>query len=65
MAATKLWVDRALYGSGYPHRKDSRTGHYTAALHYLSVDDPAKIMGGNIARLMSVRSRGSAGATVI
>ncbi|ULL12183.1 amidohydrolase [Mycobacterium liflandii] len=47
--------DRVLYGSDYPHPEGlAQPRHYADALQDLSVDDQAKIMGGNLARLMSV-----------
>jgi predicted TIM-barrel fold metal-dependent hydrolase len=50
-----IGVDRVLYGSDYPHPEGlAQPRHYADALEYLSVDDQAKIMGGNLARLISV-----------
>ncbi|OSC39979.1 amidohydrolase [Mycobacterium decipiens] len=50
-----IGVDRVLYGSDYPHPEGlAQPRHYADALQYLSVDDQAKIMGGNLARLISV-----------
>jgi predicted TIM-barrel fold metal-dependent hydrolase len=50
-----IGVDRVLFGSDYPHPEglaDPVT--YVDALTRLSEVDQAKIMGGNLARLMSV-----------
>ena len=50
-----IGVERVLYGSDYPHPEGlAQPRHYADAVQYLSVDDQAKIMGGNLARLMSV-----------
>ncbi|MDC8983805.1 amidohydrolase family protein [Mycobacterium marinum] len=50
-----IGTDRVLYGSDYPHPEGlAQPRHYADALQDLSVDDQAKIMGGNLARLMSV-----------
>jgi predicted TIM-barrel fold metal-dependent hydrolase len=50
-----IGVERVLYGSVFPHPEGlAQPRHYADALQYLSVDDQAKIMGGNLARLMSV-----------
>jgi predicted TIM-barrel fold metal-dependent hydrolase len=50
-----IGAERVLYGSDYPHPEGlAQPRHYVDALQYLSVDDQAKIMGGNLARLMSV-----------
>ncbi len=50
-----IGADRVLYGSDYPHPEGlAEPRHYADALEHLSVDDQAKIMGGNLARLMSV-----------
>jgi predicted TIM-barrel fold metal-dependent hydrolase len=50
-----IGVERVLYGSDYPHPEGlAQPRHYADALQYLNVDDQAKIMGGNLARLMSV-----------
>lgn len=50
-----IGVERVLYGSDYPHPEGlAQPRHYADALGHLSVDDQAKIMGGNLARLMSV-----------
>ncbi|MGH3957732.1 amidohydrolase family protein [Mycobacterium sp.] len=50
-----IGVERVLYGSDYPHPEGlAQPRHYADALQYLSVDDQAKIMGGNLTRLMSV-----------
>ena len=50
-----IGVERVLYGSDYPHPEGlAQPRHYADALQYLGVGDQAKIMGGNLARLMSV-----------
>ncbi|KZS76753.1 amidohydrolase [Mycobacterium kansasii] len=50
-----IGVDHVLYGSDYPHPEGlAAPRHYADALQYLSVDDQAKIMGGNLSRLVSV-----------
>jgi predicted TIM-barrel fold metal-dependent hydrolase len=50
-----IGAERVLYGSDYPHPEGlAQPRHYVDALHHLNVDDQAKIMGGNLARLMSV-----------
>jgi predicted TIM-barrel fold metal-dependent hydrolase len=50
-----IGVDHVLYGSDYPHPEGlAQPRHYADALQYLSVDDQVKVMGGNLARLMSV-----------
>jgi predicted TIM-barrel fold metal-dependent hydrolase len=50
-----IGVERVLYGSDYPHPEGlAQPRHYADAVQYLGVDDQAKIMGGNLARLMSV-----------
>jgi predicted TIM-barrel fold metal-dependent hydrolase len=48
-------VDRVLYGSDYPHPEGlGEPTHYVTALEHLSLDDQAKIMGGNLSRLVTV-----------
>jgi hypothetical protein len=48
-------VDRVLYGSDYPHPEGlAQPTHYINALEHLSLDDQAKIMGGNLSRLVTV-----------
>jgi len=48
-------VDQVLYGSDWPHPEGlAEPTFYVNALSHLSVDDQAKIMGGNLARLVSV-----------
>ncbi|VBA58524.1 amidohydrolase family protein [Mycobacterium attenuatum] len=50
-----IGVDHVLYGSDYPHPEGlAAPRHYADAIQYLSVDDQAKIMGGNLSRLVSV-----------
>ena len=50
-----IGVDRVLYGSDYPHPEGlAQPTHYADALTHLSVDDQAKIMGGNLSRLVIV-----------
>ena len=50
-----IGVDRVLYGSDYPHPEGlAEPTHYVTALEHLSVDDQAKIMGGNLSRLVTV-----------
>ncbi len=50
-----IGVDRVLYGSDYPHPEGlAQPTHYVHALEHLSVDDQAKIMGGNLSRLVTV-----------
>ncbi|TGB43083.1 amidohydrolase family protein [Mycolicibacterium peregrinum] len=50
-----IGVDRVLYGSDYPHPEGlSQPTHYADALHHLSTEDQAKIMGGNLSRLVTV-----------
>jgi predicted TIM-barrel fold metal-dependent hydrolase len=50
-----IGVDRVLYGSDYPHPEGlAQPTHYADALQHLPVEDQAKIMGGNLARLVSV-----------
>jgi predicted TIM-barrel fold metal-dependent hydrolase len=48
-------VDRVLFGSDYPHPEGlAEPTHYVDALQHLSEDAQAKVMGGNMSRLMSV-----------
>jgi predicted TIM-barrel fold metal-dependent hydrolase len=50
-----IGVDRVLYGSDYPHPEGlAQPTHYADALQHLAIEDQAKIMGGNLARLVSV-----------
>ena len=50
-----IGVDRVLFGSDYPHPEGlADPVSYVDALGRLSEPDQAKIMGGNLARLMSV-----------
>lgn len=49
-----IGVDRVLFGSDYPHPEGlADPVSYVDALGKLSVEDQAKIMGGNLARLIS------------
>jgi predicted TIM-barrel fold metal-dependent hydrolase len=44
-----------LYGSDWPHPEGlAEPTFYVHALAHLSVDDQAKIMGGNLGRLVTV-----------
>ena len=48
-------VDQVLYGSDWPHPEGlAEPTHYVTALDHLSVEDQAKIMGGNLGRLVTV-----------
>ncbi len=48
-------VERVLFGSDYPHPEGlARPTHFADGLGHLSREDQAKIMGGNLARLVSV-----------
>ncbi|OBG90394.1 amidohydrolase [Mycobacterium sp. E3251] len=48
-------VDQVLYGSDWPHPEGlAEPTYYIEALSHLSTDDQAKIMGGNLARLVTV-----------
>jgi predicted TIM-barrel fold metal-dependent hydrolase len=48
-------VDRVLYGSDWPHPEGlAEPTFYVNALSHLSTDDQAKIMGGNLSRLVTV-----------
>ena len=50
-----IGVERVLYGSDYPHPEGlAQPAHYAEVLQHLSIDDQAKIMGGNLDRLVSV-----------
>ena len=50
-----IGADRVLFGSDYPHPEGlANPATYVEALKALSEEDKAKIMGGNLARLMSV-----------
>jgi predicted TIM-barrel fold metal-dependent hydrolase len=49
-----IGVERVLFGSDYPHPEGlADPVSYVDALGGLSVEDQAKIMGGNLARLIS------------
>ena len=51
--ADMIGVDRVLFGSDYPHPEGlAEPTTYVDALGKLSQDDQAKIMGGNLARLI-------------
>ena len=48
-------VDQVLYGSDWPHPEGlAEPTFYVNALSHLSTDDQAKIMGGNLGRLVTV-----------
>jgi predicted TIM-barrel fold metal-dependent hydrolase len=48
-------VDQVLYGSDWPHPEGlAEPTFYVNALSHLSADDQAKIMGGNLSRLVTV-----------
>ncbi|MEV0248183.1 amidohydrolase family protein [Nocardia sp. NPDC050712] len=48
-------VDRVLFGSDYPHPEGlAEPTHFADMLTHLPVEDQAKIMGGNLARLLGV-----------
>jgi predicted TIM-barrel fold metal-dependent hydrolase len=48
-------VEQVLYGSDWPHPEGlAEPTHYVTALEHLSVEDQAKIMGGNLGRLVTV-----------
>jgi predicted TIM-barrel fold metal-dependent hydrolase len=50
-----IGVDRVLFGSDYPHPEGlSHPSHYLDAISTLSDADQAKIMGGNLSRLIPV-----------
>ncbi|EUA30281.1 amidohydrolase family protein [Mycobacterium xenopi 4042] len=50
-----IGVDRVLFGSDYPHPEGlAQPRHFADALQHLDVGDQAKIMGGNLSRLVSV-----------
>ncbi|MGZ6779080.1 MAG: amidohydrolase family protein, partial [Mycobacterium sp.] len=50
-----IGVDQVLYGSDWPHPEGlAEPTFYVNALSHLSVDDQAKIMGGNLGRLVTV-----------
>ena len=50
-----IGVDQVLYGSDWPHPEGlAEPTHYVTALEHLSVEDQAKIMGGNLSRLVTV-----------
>ena len=47
-------VDRVLFGSDFPHPEGlAEPTHFADALGHLSVEDQARIMGGNLSRLVS------------
>jgi predicted TIM-barrel fold metal-dependent hydrolase len=48
-------VERVLFGSDFPHPEGlAQPTHFADALSHLPVSDQAKIMGGNLARLVTV-----------
>lgn len=50
-----IGVDRVLFGSDYPHPEGlAQPTHFADMLDHLDEKDQAKIMGGNLARLMNV-----------
>lgn len=50
-----IGVDRVLFGSDYPHPEGlAEPTHFADMLGHLTETDQAKIMGGNLARLMAV-----------
>jgi predicted TIM-barrel fold metal-dependent hydrolase len=50
-----IGVDRVLFGSDYPHPEGlAEPTHFADMLGHLSETDQAKIMGGNLARLLGV-----------
>jgi predicted TIM-barrel fold metal-dependent hydrolase len=50
-----IGVERVLFGSDFPHPEGlARPTHYADMLTHLPVEDQAKIMGGNLAGLLSV-----------
>jgi predicted TIM-barrel fold metal-dependent hydrolase len=50
-----IGVDQVLYGSDWPHPEGlAEPTHYITALEHLSMDDQARIMGGNLGRLITV-----------
>jgi predicted TIM-barrel fold metal-dependent hydrolase len=50
-----IGVDRVLFGSDYPHPEGlAHPSHYLDAINKLSDSDQAKIMGGNLSRLIPV-----------
>ncbi|SRR6266568_1736287 len=50
-----IGVDRVLFGSDYPHPEGlAQPTHFADMLGHLPEEDQAKIMGGNLARLLGV-----------
>lgn len=50
-----IGVDQVLYGSDWPHPEGlGEPTHYVTALQHLPVEDQAKIMGGNLGRLVTL-----------
>ena len=49
-----IGVDQVLYGSDWPHPEGlAEPTHYITALEHLALEDQAKIMGGNLGRLIT------------
>ena len=49
-----LGIDRVIFGSDWPHPEGlAEPTHYVTALEHLSIEDQAKIMGGNLGRLIT------------
>ena len=50
-----IGVDRVLFGSDYPHPEGlAQPTHFADMLGHLTEEDQAKIMGGNLARLLNL-----------
>ena len=48
-------VDRVLFASDFPHPEGlAQPTHFADALGHLQLEDQAKIMGGNLSRLVTV-----------
>ena len=48
-------MEQVLYGSDWPHPEGlAEPTHYVTALEHLALEDQAKIMGGNLGRLVTV-----------
>ncbi|MGW1028910.1 amidohydrolase family protein [Streptomyces sp. NPDC002577] len=53
--ADLIGIDRVLFGSDYPHPEGlAEPASYLEAIKHMSEEHQAKIMGGNLARLLSV-----------